>query len=389
MTTTHVYSRWRSIGVAGCVVLATLITTLAAEPDAELTPQQLADQAAELRQVYSKPSNEWPAANVDQGIAFAEIGPLPEVEHPKDNPYSKEKAELGRKLFFDPRLSGSKQFACVSCHNPELGWTDGITASFGHDRQENPRNSMPIMNSAFRTHMFWDGRGKTLEDQVTGPLFATNEMHAEPEDVVKSVAAVKAYRESFKQIFGVDEIEIQHIAKAIACFERTVVGGRSKFDLFLKGKPDALSDSAVRGLHLFRTKARCINCHSGPNFTDEGFHNNGLHGYGRKHQDLGRYEVTKKAEDVGKFATPSLRNVERTEPYMHHGLFEIDAVLTMYNAGGFHPKPTPTQKDDPLFPKTSPILKPLGLSKQEIADLQAFLFSLTEPKQRMKVELDP
>lgn len=365
-----------------------LVTTWAAEPDAALTPQQLAEQAAELRQVYSKPPNEWPAANVDRGVTFAEIGLLPEVEHPKDNPYSKEKAELGRKLFFDPRLSGSKQFACVSCHNPELGWTDGITASFGHDRQENPRNSMPIMNSAFRTHMFWDGRGTTLEDQVTGPLFATNEMHAEPEEVVKSVSAVKAYRESFKQIFNTDEIEIQHIAKAIACFERTIVGGRSKFDSFMKGKPDALSDSAIRGLHLFRTKARCINCHSGPNFTDEGFHNNGLHGYGRKHQDLGRYEVTKKAEDVGKFATPSLRNVERTEPYMHHGLFEIDAVLTMYNAGGFHPKPTPAQKDDPLFPKTSPLLKPLNLSKQEIADLQAFLFSLTEPKQRMKVELD-
>ncbi|GIW77109.1 MAG: methylamine utilization protein [Phycisphaerae bacterium] len=350
--------------------------------------QELDELAKELRRVYSQPSDRWPAPHLDEGVPFVEIGLLPEVKHPKDNPYSKEKAELGKKLFFDPRLSGSKQLACASCHNPELGWTDGITASFGHDRQENPRNSMPIMNSGFRTHLFWDGRAKTLEEQVTGPLFATNEMHADPEDLVRTVSSVPAYREAFKTIFGTDQITLDQIAKAIACFERTVVGGRSKFDAFMRGKTDALSDAAVRGLHLFRTKARCINCHNGPNFTDEGFHNNGLHGYGRKHQDLGRFNVTNDPADVGKFSTPSLRNVERTGPYMHHGLFEIDAVLTMYNAGGFHPKPTPAQKDDPLFPKTSPLLKPLNLTKQELSDLQAFLFSLTEPKQRMRVELD-
>jgi cytochrome c peroxidase len=174
---------------------------------------------------------------------------------------------------------------------------------------------------------------------------------------------------------------MDRIVQAIATFERTIVGGHSKFDTFVSGKnPKALSDEAIRGLHLFRTTARCINCHNGPNFTDGEFHNVGLSYYGREYEDLGRYNATKKPEDVGKFKTPSLRNVGRTSPYMHNGLFkELDGVLNMYNAGMPTLRRTEALKDDPLFPEhKDPLLKPLGLNAADKADLIAFLESLNE-----------
>lgn len=141
------------------------------------------------------------------------------------------------------------------------------------------------------------------------------------------------YPKLFKAAFGDEKIDIERIQLSIACFERQQGGGRSPFDRFLRGQSEALSDEAVRGLHLFRTKAGCMNCHSGPTLSDGQFHNLGLSYYGRKLQDLGRYEITKKAEDVGAFLTPTLRNVDRTAPYMHNGVFELNGVLNLYNAG--------------------------------------------------------
>lgn len=370
----------RSILILGLV--STLLAARTLVLGIENTTRELT--AAELRSAYSKPPAEWPRANVDPGVQHVELGLLPEVIHPNDNPFSKEKAELGRQLFFDPRLSGSGQIACASCHDPDLAWADGRTVAFGHDRQAGGRNTPSVMNSAFQKHQFWDGRVYSLESQARMPIVNEIEMHASPDAIAERINAVPEYRSSFKQVFGVEEVTFDEIAKAIACFERTIVGGRSDFDKFLKGDQGAMSDAAIRGLHLFRTTARCINCHNGPNFTDDQFHNIGLTYYGRKYEDLGRYLVTKRAEDVGKFRTPSLRNVTRTAPYMHNGLFELDGVINLYNAGGPTERPTTQQASDPLFPKKDPLVKKLGLSRQEREDLRAFLESLEEPKLRVR-----
>lgn len=351
-------------------------------------PEELARIAADLRRQYAKPPAEWPAAEVDPSVKHVELGLLPEVEHPADNPYSRAKADLGRELFFERRLSGSGQWACASCHNPELGWGDGITTSFGHDRQLHKRNAPTLMNVGLQKSLFWDGRAVSLEEQVIGPITTENEMNADVEKVVAALKEKPIYVKRFVAAFGDEQITIDRIAQALACFERTVVGGRSRFDQFLRGKHDALSDEAIRGLHLFRTKAGCINCHNGPNFTDGQFHNVGLSYYGRKLQDLGRYEITKDPKDVGAFKTPTLRNIERTAPYMHNGLFELDGVLNLYNAGMPTLRPRPGQENDPLFPTKSHLLKPLNLTRAEIADLKAFLLSLTEPKQRVRVVED-
>ena len=178
---------------------------------------------------------------------------------------------------------------------------------------------------------------------------------------------------------------------ALATFQRTLIStGRADFDRFLNGDTAKLSDSALRGLHLFRTVARCVNCHHGPTFSDNQFHDLGLSYYGRKFEDLGRYRITKDPKDVGRFKTPSLRNVTRTAPYMHLGLFNLDGVINMYDAGMATLRRKPHEQDDPLFPTKSHLLRPLGLTKQDKADLIAFLESLEEPFRRIRPpELPP
>jgi len=347
--------------------------------------EEYARLAAELRAAYSKPPDQWPAAHVDPGVQFVEIGLLPKVQHPAGNPYSKEKAELGKMLFFDPRLSGSGQMACASCHDPDLGWTDGRTIAFGNARRQLTRNTPSVLNAGQGKSFFWDGRAASLEEQARMPILNEDEMHGTGDVVVKRIAIEPEYRTRFAAVFGDDAVSMDRIAKAMATFQRTITGGRSDFDRFVSGKDrSALSDSAIRGMHLFRTSARCINCHSGPNFTDEQFHNIGLSYYGRRLEDLGRYNITKDPADVGAFKTPSLRNVAQSAPYMHNGLFDLKGVLNMYNAG----MPTLTrrgpQNADPLFPTKSPLVQPLNLSDQDLADLAAFLESLSEPRQRIR-----
>jgi cytochrome c peroxidase len=210
-------------------------------------------------------------------------------------------------------------------------------------------------------------------------------MHASSAHLVTTLASSRGYRARFEAAFGDAEPTVARALTALADFERTVVSdGSSDFDAFLGGRHDALDDAAVRGLHLFRTKARCVNCHHGPLLTDGGFHDLGLSYYGRKLQDLGRYRVTEDPADVGRFKTPSLRNVLRTAPYMHNGLFDLDGVVNMYSAGMSTLKPRPEQEGDPLFPRKSPLLQPLGLDAGEKADLKAFLASLTERRRRVR-----
>lgn len=353
-------------------------------PRPEKSPADAAAFAAELRVAYAKPANEWPKPTLDPGVEHREVGPLPAVEHPKANPHSKAKAELGKALFFDGRLSGSRQMACASCHDPDLAWADGRTVSFGHDRKALKRNSPAVQNAAFRSSFFWDGRAASLEAQALAVLENPDEMRAETETLPARLKKVAGYPELFQEAFGDAAISTERVAQALACYQRTLVGGRSRFDAFLGGKADALTDAELRGLHVFRTDGRCLNCHSGPTFSDGKFHDIGLSYYGRELEDLGRFRVTKEKADVGAFRTPSLRNVGKTGPYMHNGLFDLDGVLRMYNAGTPNLGRKAADKDDPNFPTKSALLKPLGLNRQDLADLEAFLRSLDEPLVRVR-----
>lgn len=350
----------------------------------ELSPEQRAEWAARLRAVYSRPAAEWPAPHVDSTVAWTEIGLVPEPPHPEENPFSKEKAELGRLLFFEPRLSQTGQMACASCHDPDLGWSDGRTTSFGLDRRPLARNAPTLLHAAFQERLFWDGRAGSLEEQARGVLLNPQEMGGEEGAIVAELSRLPAYREAFAAAFGCDEISLDLVTQAIATFERTLVGGRSRFDAFLRGRPDSLDDAQVIGLHLFRTEARCMNCHHGPVFSDGKLHDLGLSYYGRKFEDLGAFRVTGQPEDVGRFRTPSLRNVANTGPYMHNGLFELAGVVNMYNAGMPTLRRKEHQADDPLFPTKSPLLRPLGLSAQDRQDLLAFLEALSEPPRRIR-----
>ena len=378
------------IGVAGDPETRAAPVALGASAPARIPPRperSAADRrrlAAELRQIYAGDPAAWPAPHVDAGVAWREIGPLPPIDHPASNPHSRAKEVLGRKLFFDPRLSGSGQMACASCHDPDLGWADGRTTSFGHSRKHLARNAPTIRNAAFQTHLFWDGRAASLEEQARAVLANPDEMRADPHEVVRVLEAEPEYRNLWREAFGAEQASIERAAAAIACFERTVVGGGSRFDAFVKGNREALSDEAVLGLDLFRRDARCINCHHGPAFSDGGFHDVGLSNYGRPFEDLGRAKVTGDPADTGKFRTPTLRDVTATAPYMHNGLFELDVALTLYNAGMPTAARKQGQEDDPAFPVKSPLLKPLGLNRQDLADLTAFLASLEEPKRRVR-----
>lgn len=337
-----------------------------------------------LREAYSRPPAEWPPATIDDGVAFVELGLPPERTFPADNPWSKAKEDLGKALFFDGRISGTGQMACASCHTAELGWTDGRTTSLGHGALALPRNAPTVLNAAFVPHLFWDGRVDSLEAQALAVFASQNEMAAPREHVEARLGGSAGYRQLFDAAFG-GAPTLEHAVQAIATFERTIVSdGSSAFDRFLKGEPDAMSDDAVAGLHLFRTKARCANCHHGPLLTDHGFHDLGLSYYGRKFEDLGRHRVTGDAADVGRFKTPSLRNVTRTAPYMHNGLFDLDGVVNMYSKGMATLRPTAAQAADPLFPKKSPLLQNLDLTQDEKRQLLAFLAALEERPRRVR-----
>lgn len=185
------------------------------------------------------------------------------------------------------------------------------------------------------------------------------------------------YRRAYAEAFGSPGVDMIRTGQALATFQRSLVPRFNRFDRFLEGRRELLDDRQLWGLHLFRTRARCMNCHSGASLSDQGFHNLGLHFYGRKLQDLGRYEVTGDPLDAGKFKTPSLRNVAKTGPWMHNGRFAtLRGVLNLYNAGMPRPQPNAQQLGDPLFPQPDPLLHPLDLHRTELEALAAFLETL-------------
>jgi cytochrome c peroxidase len=288
------------------------------------------------------------------------------VFFPPDNPYTPEKAELGWLLYFDKRLSADGTVACASCHDPKFAFTDGQALPTGIRGQKVPRHSPTVINRAFSVEQFWDGRAPTLEEQAKGPIANPLEMGNSLENVVKTVRGVSGYRERFKKVFGTDELTIDHMVKAIATFERTVLSGNSAYDRFKAGDKTALSESQQNGMKIFfSNKARCDSCHEGINFTNGKFANIGI-GMDKPEPDLGRFNVTKREEDKGAFKTPTLRDVALTAPYMHDGRFKtLEEVVDHYDKGGI---PNKWLHQD---------VRKLDLSVQEKKDLVEFLKALT------------
>lgn len=289
-------------------------------------------------------------------VLAAEPAGLPPVKHPKDNPPTPEKIALGKQLFFDGRLSADNKVSCATCHDPAKGFSNGDPFATGVEGKVGGRNSPTVINSAYQTFQFWDGRSHSLEDQALGPVQNPIEMKMTLEEVVSKLNAVEGYKKQFQQVFGTDVTE-KGMAMAIAAYERTVLSGDAPYDKFKAGDKAALSEPAQRGMKLFFGKANCSACHSGPNFTDNAFHNIGVPG-----TDPGREAISKQLGDRGAFKTPTLREIARTAPYMHNGGQKtLEEVVAHYNKGG-----TPhEQLDEEIFP--------LKLTTEEMADLVAFM----------------
>ncbi|QNL48218.1 c-type cytochrome [Olivibacter sp. SDN3] len=349
----------------------------------ELQPKQVPMDS--LRQLYERPITAWPQPTVDSGIYWKEFSALPSADSSYFRLMEQADVVLGKNLFFDPILSGSNQISCSSCHDPQTSWADNLSVPVGHDHQSGRRNTLSLLNVDQRKSFFWDGRAGSLEEQAKSPIEAHNEMAMDVKALPRKLHKITAYRKLFHQAYGTDSITFDYIAQALAAFQRTLKSRQSRFDRFLNGEYKRLSDQELYGMHLFRTKARCMNCHYGQYLTDEEFHNIGLTYYKRKYEDLGRYHVTGKAEDVGKFRTPSLRDVMKTNPWMHNGLFDnMIGVLNIYNSGMQMNTATDEQKAaDPLHPVTDPLLQELHLSKEEIQALAAFLESVTASQYKM------
>lgn len=326
----------------------------------------------DLRRAYAGPVATWPKAEVDPGVDFVEFGPMPAFQPPAGAEVPR--VALGARLFEEPRLSASGQFACASCHNRELGFGDGVRTSFGHDRQRGARNAPGLFTAGLMDTLFWDGRSPTLEHQALQPITNRVEMAADPARIERWINGDAVYRTAFREAYGVRRIRMADVARALASFERTLRPPQSAWDrVFVRGTA-SMTDQQLQGLHLFRTKARCANCHNGPLLTDQKFHNLGISFYGRRQEDVGRYAVTHDPADVGRFRTPSLRAVRRTGPYMHNGAFPtLAGVVNLYAAGGGVDRKMQSATTTAPPPRPDPQLKKVALTGEERAALVAFL----------------
>lgn len=296
---------------------------------------------------------------------------LPPLFWPDENPYTPEKAELGKLLFFDPRLSSDGTVACASCHSPRYAFTDGASVATGIGGKKGNRSAPTVINRAYSTLQFWDGRAPSLEEQAKGPIANATEMTSHADSAaahkacVECLRAIPGYVRLFKKVYGTDDFTIDHVAQAIATFERTILSGNAPFDRYRAGDKKAMTAEQVRGQQVFFQKAACDACHIGFNFTDGSYANIGI-GMDKPLPDLGRYNVTKREEDKGAFKVPTLREVEHTAPYMHDGsLKTLEDVVEHYNKGGIK------------NPQLDQRMKPLNLTEQEKKDLVAFLKALS------------
>jgi len=298
-----------------------------------------------------------------QSLGPQRIGNLPPVPVPPDNPQTSAKILLGKKLYFDTRLSKDNTISCATCHDPALGWSDAGPTSAGINNQLGGRRSPPVSNSAYNLLQFWDGRSPSLEEQAKGPIENPIEMGNTHTAMIQSVNGVPGYQEEFKQVFGSSPITVDQVAQAIAAFERTVVTTDSPFDRFVRGDQAALTPLEAKGLEVFNGKGHCAACHWGGLLSDGRFHNLGVAPIDPAKPDHGRYEVTKNPGDMGAFKTPTVRDADLRAPYLHNGSEKrLEDVVRLYDRGG--------GSDDANL---DPMMVPLGLSNGEIEALVAFM----------------
>lgn len=312
------------------------------------------------------------------------LSPLGEVPVPIENPMSEAKVELGRTLFFDRRLSGDGTMSCASCHMPELAFTDGLPISLNYPTTRNWRNSPTLVNIGYARTLFHDGRASSLEEQALFPMMSAFEMNQNLDFLEEEIREVPEYVAAFNRAFG-GGVTRQRMAAAIAAYERTLVSRNAPIDRYLMGDKSAMSADAIAGMELFTGRAGCIRCHGGPYMSDGGYHANGApenemltndprtaitvrfvakvsgyEDYESLTEDPGRYLVTKLPSDWKAFRTPTLREVSRTAPYMHNGVFAtLDEVIGFYDQGAGQ--------------GNAEGLRPLGLSADEKRALRAFL----------------
>ncbi len=301
-----------------------------------------------------------PHANA-QDEQFAPPLGLPPLPVPADNPMTMEKVELGKMLYFDKRLSKDKSLSCATCHDPKHAYAEPRATSEGIDGQLGDMNSPTVINSAYMTTMFWDGRMGSLEEQAAGPMENPIEMGHQIPDIAKELNSIPEYKERFESVFG-ESASQETMTKAIAAFERTVLSGNSPYDQYKNGDEDALDDIEKKGMNLFFGKALCSTCHTAPLFTNGNFVNTGI-----GHQGEGRMAVTGVPGDKGAYRVPTLREAEHTGPYFHDGSVNTlkEAVKIMADGGVDNPNRHAILK---VMPK---------LSDDEIDQLVAFIHALS------------
>jgi cytochrome c peroxidase len=287
------------------------------------------------------------------------------IPFPEDNPYSRAKAHLGKMLFFDPLLSGSRKHSCSSCHVPAKSWGDGLPHAVGEDPAGMEIRTPTLIDVAFVDILGWDGKFADLESVTFGPLTSPQNMNITERELVRRLRAVPRYTKAFAKAFGDKKITRRRIELAIATYERTIVAGQAPFDHWIMGDENAISPEAKRGFALFNGKAHCASCHSGPSFTDGSFQDIGS----ATGDDIGRGRLFPTSEKLQyAFKTPTLRDVADRGPYMHDGsVATLEDVIELYNKGGID------------RPSRSPSIKPLGLTAAEKAELIAFLKTLSAP----------
>ena len=298
-----------------------------------------------------------------------------EIPFPTENPYTPEKAALGKALYFDPRLSGAQNLNCATCHNPSFGWEVPVKTAVGAQNKPLDRQAPAVLNQAWGSHLyFWDGRAKSLEEQAKGPIEAPAEMNLPLSEAVVRLKAVPDYKAWFEKVFPGAGVSPDTIVKAIATYERTVVSSYAPFDAWIDGDESAISESAKRGFVLFNGAAKCAGCHNGWNFADNKFHD-----IGTTTKDIGRGKLEPnnvKAQFA--FKTPTLRDVAQRAPYMHDGsLASLEEVMYHYVGGGIE------------RPSRSDKMQPLDLTPEQIADIIEFMKSLTGSKQVVTLPVLP
>ena len=286
---------------------------------------------------------------------------LPAIQIPDENQLTVGKVELGKQLFFDPRLSRDNSISCASCHQSSKGWSNGAAVGTGIDGQKGTRSVLSPVNSAYQRTLFWDGRADSLEDQAHRPIESPTEMDIPMAELATKLNEIPGYRAQFQEVFGTDATP-ETIRQAIASFMRTLIAGNAPLDRFRAGDESALSDAARRGHDVFFFRANCATCHRMPLLMDHDVHNLGI-GIDETEPDLGRFNITgNKAHHWGKFRTPTLRDIGRTAPYMHNGQFAtLEKVVDFYSDGGFP------------NPKLDLMINIIPLSDQEKQDLVTFL----------------